>query len=358
MMPTWRLRRHNGYYTSNLTPWERSFRWQLDRPHDDETVIDVSSRSGLALAVPNPDTLDPPTISRHRTGTCFDVESTEMRAACVPAIEAMLGGDVTLHEVRHQHNGYHTDLVVADVDPDGLREWHALTIGQHPLHDPLQRFKTWWHLLENGPKTRHDAVEEGLYSDPSKNRQHVDWLLDHGYLARTSAGALVSIEPPRVAELHAVELKLRDWETALEQADRANRCDGYRDVDEHVHVARMRDDGTMPAFWRDRYGYADYRWVALDAGAIRPALEHRDVFEERGVGLLAVAEGGAVVKHVDAEHAPRERYTRDRAWAESEVRDALDLDAWLQTPSESSETDGQQHAQPGLATFSDGGDPG
>jgi len=34
-----------------------------------------------------------------------------------------------------------------------------------------------------------------------------------------------------------------------------------------------------PGFY-DRYGYADYAWVALDAGAIEPALENLDRFRE------------------------------------------------------------------------------
>jgi len=69
-----------------------------------------------------------------------------------------------------------------------------------------------------------------------------------------------------------------------------------------------------PGFY-DRYGYADYAWVALDAGAIEPALENLDRFREAGVGLLAIAEGGVVVEHLDAEYRPRRRYTRiGRGW--------------------------------------------
>jgi len=116
------------------------------------------------------------------------------------------------------------------------------------------------------------------------------------------------VAPPSIRTFHAVELKLRDWETALEQAARARRCDVDTEVYRHMR----------PGFY-DRYGYADYAWVALDAGAIEPALENLDRFREAGVGLLAIAEGGVVVEHLDAEYRPRRRYTRDRAWVESEV---------------------------------------
>jgi len=55
-----------------------------------------------------------------------------------------------------------------------------------------------------------------------------------------------------------------------------------------------------------------------------------DRFREAGVGLLAIAEGGVVVEHLDAEYRPRRRYTRDRAWVESEVWARLD-DAEVET---------------------------
>lgn len=330
-----------------LTDWFHHLpRATARRPPEGYRLTDVTSR-GVGWAEPDPDPLATPDPNRHRTGTCFEVESTEMRAAAVPALEAMLGGEHALHEVRHQHNGYHTDLVVCDVDAEGLAAREALTVGREPLHDPLQRFKTWWYCREHGPLNRHDAIENGLYTDASKNRKHVDWLLDHGYLARTSTGAVVGIELPRIADLHAVELKLRDWEQALEQAARANRC--YHNRDERRHYGTE----NLSMGWRHRYGYADYRWVALDAGGVRPALKHRDVFEDAGVGLLAIAEGGTVIKHVGAEHAPREPYTRDRAYAESALWAALELDDWLG----GTNTDAAAPtAQPGLATFADGGD--
>jgi len=104
---------------------------------------------------------------------------------------------------------------------------------------------------------------------------------------------VTAVAPPSIGTFHAVELKLRDWETALEQAARARRCDVDTEVYRHMR----------PGFY-DRYGYADYAWVALDAGAIEPALENLDRFREAGVGLLAIAEGGVVVEHLDAVPPP------------------------------------------------------
>jgi len=246
------------------------------------------------------------------------VESTEMREACADPLAAFLETDVTLHEVRHQRNGYHTDLVFAAVDAGGVFERHKLTLNNDPLHDPLQRFRVWWYTYEYGPLPRTDAIENGRYAAPEKNRRHLSWLLDNGYVAQTDTDHVVGVCPPKIADLHAVELKRRDWETALEQAARANQST----VDDR-YIQYKPDRAN------DRYGYADYRWVALDAGAIGNAIESADAFYDAGVGLFGIAEGGTVIKLIDAEYAPRARYTRDRAYAESQVWDQIDISEWI-----------------------------
>jgi hypothetical protein len=186
---------------------------------------------------------------------------------------------------------------------------------------------------------RPKAEEDGRYSDPSKNRKHIEWLLNHGYLAQNSTGALTAITPPKICTLHAVELKLRDWEKALEQAARARRYDGPEWRQTH---------------WKDRYGYADYSWVALDAGAIRPALENADRFREQGVGLLAVAEGGTVMEHIEAEERPRGRYTRDRAYAESQVWNRVDHEESVVSDDDADQPSPTSTRQEALVTSIDG----
>lgn len=292
-------------------------------------VVDHCVR-GLGFAEPDPDPLAPAEPQSHRTGTCFDNESEEMRGACVDLIGAYLDADEVFHEVRHQSEGYHTDLVYAIVDQDALEERVKVLDSTEPLHDPLQRFRVWWYLYEYGPKTREDAIENGKYAKPSKNRKHIDWLQEHGYVAQTGAQTLTAVIPPKFTELHAVELKLRDWQTALDQASRARR----NDVDDFKR--KYQSPRRL-----DRYGYADYAWVALDAGAIDPALRNADQFREEGVGLLAITEGGAVIEHIEAEHQPRERHTSDRAWIESQVWDRLDLEEELSAQTQREHMTGQ-----------------
>lgn len=326
-----------GYISMADRPTGKIGDWLDSLPRDynldGHSVVD-ERENGIGWAEPDVEQLRPRTPSSHRSGTCFDVESTEMRNACVDSIAVQLDTDTVHHEVRHQRSAYHTDLVFADVDAAAVRERDTLLSSRETLHDPLQRFRVWWYTYEYGPMTRSKAIEDGRYSSPSKNRRHINWLLDSGYIAETRTNHLIGVRPPKIADLHAVELKRRDWKTALKQAERANRSD----VDDiYLGVGGERS--------RDRYGYADYRWVALDAGAIDNALAHRQAFHESGVGLLAIAEGGTVVKHIDAEHDPRERYTRDRAYVESEVWEQLDvadvLDQEEREEPEESPTDAQ-----------------
>jgi len=53
-------------------------------------------------------------------------------------------------------------------------------------------------------------------------------------------------------------------------------------------------------------------------------------FGRRASACWRSREGGVVVEHLDAEYRPRRRYTRDRAWVESEVWARLD-DAEVET---------------------------
>lgn len=272
-----------------------------------------SNSEGFQWVEPESEPLVRGAPDHHRSGLSFENESEAMRAACVDTIGHHLDAETVVHEVRHQYNGYHTDLVYADLDDEAAARRFALAGGTtRPVHDPVQRFKVWWYLRDHGPMDYEDAIGNGgRYANTTENRKHTDWLLDNGYAARTPMGFVTAVVPEGLGDLHAVELKLRDWKTALEQADRANRSDSpeWRSRAHH-----------------DKWGYADYRWVALDAAAVGPALDHREAFHEKGVGLLAITESGSVIQHIDAEHEPRGVFTRDRAYVESQVWASLDTE--------------------------------
>ncbi len=292
----------------------------------------------LAVITPKRDPL-PNSVDTHRSGTCFEKETTEMRPACREPIEKYLGASVSLIEVRHNRQGCHTDLVCAVIDPEALAERVRLHGDQAALHGSVQRMNVWWYLRRHGPISYDEAVHDGYYADKHTNRQKIDWLYEHGYVAETTTGYVDAVVPPSICELHAIELKLRDWRTAVEQAERSLRAD--------VREYRSKWE-------KKKWGYADKAWVALDAGSINGALEHIDVFDDAGVGLLAVAEGGSVIEHRVPTAEPRGEYTRDRAWAESLIfarADASVLD-WQSREQDVSADDGQVT----LDALADGGD--
>lgn len=142
------------------------------RSLDNHEVISKSDEVAWLEARPEPIDWSPNTT--HRTGTCFEVESTEMRESCVEPLTEYLNADAVLHEVRHQRSGYHTDLVLADIDPEGLHKRKFTTVGTDPLHDPLQRFRVWWYMTEEGPMTRKEAEEDGRYMKKSLNEKGID----------------------------------------------------------------------------------------------------------------------------------------------------------------------------------------
>lgn len=239
-------------------------------------------------------------------------------------------------------------LVFADVDAEAVARRDRMTGSREPLHRSFPRFKIWWWLHQKGPKFYGEAVEPGVYSEPSKNERHLEWLIENGWATVSGFETVHALVPEPLAELHAVELKLRDWEKAMHQAARASTV-AEREQDLYEMLT-----STYGPRWLDRWGYADYRWVALDAGGIRPALENEDVLREHDVGLISVAEGGTVHRLIEAEYRPRGRYTRDRAWAESEVWEQLDIDEW--TNAVDAEAVPDPGRQAGLATYAEVGD--
>lgn len=134
----------SGWVPHRDAPTETLQEWAYELPKgynlEDYRVVDKNS-DGLAWAEPDLKPLESGPLPDRRRGTCFDVESTEMRSACVGAIGELLDAGAVVHEVRHQRSGYHADLVYADIDPEGVTERAAVTPSPGPLHNPLQRFK-------------------------------------------------------------------------------------------------------------------------------------------------------------------------------------------------------------------------
>lgn len=166
---------------------------------------------------------------------------------------------------------YRTDLVAVRVDRRALRT-RIQRLGHHtPMNQPQQgkrRYRrTYLSFLGDGPMRRsyweseHGGKDElPGYGEASASRAF-GWLKKRGFLANVGGEAWDAVKLPLHVHggVHAIELKVEtgEWDTALEQAARA-------DV------------------------FADYRWVAMGRDVADRALANRERFQSEGVGLLTV----------------------------------------------------------------------
>jgi hypothetical protein len=179
-----------------------------------------------------------------------------------------------------QEGPFRTDLVAVMVDWMSATQRANILGHLTPLNQPRsgkrKYRRTYLNFVKDGPMEREyyenchgtskgEAEPRGYGAGSA--RPAFGWLKKRGFLHPHPAGGWDAVTLPLViAEAHAIELKIyaREWETALEQASRA-------DV------------------------FADYRWVAYDESEIGEVLPHAEAFEARGVGLLAVSQTGVRV---------------------------------------------------------------
>lgn len=205
--------------------------------------------------------------------------------------------DVPTTSSVRQDGPYRTDLVAVDVDPIALRErrttlGHLESMNTGPKrHRQRKYLRCYNDFLRDGPMDReyYETVHD-TYGQSTASRGFA-WLKKRGFLVpapaldknegedETGGVGHAAVQFPLHVDggVHAVELKRdrMEWDTALDQADRA-RC------------------------------YADFRWVAFDQDTADLALRHLDAYRERGVGFLTVHPEDGVEVHLDAEYCTPE----------------------------------------------------
>jgi len=177
---------------------------------------------------------------------------------------------------------YRTDLVGLNINRRALRTrikriGHATSLNGSQSTKRRRR-RTYLTFVGDGPMTReyweqnHGGDGElRTYGSHSASRAF-GWLKKRGFLREVRSGwGAVDIPLHIHGRAHAFELKLdrNEWETALEQASRA-------DV------------------------FADYRWVVYDSDTADRALANADQFRSEAVGLITLDPDGCEV-HVWAE---------------------------------------------------------
>lgn len=194
----------------------------------------------------------------------------------------------TLPPKLRESSAYRTDIAAARVDSRAVdrratRVGHLETLtdgegwGKEQPH-----LRAYLNIRRDGAMTREYYVRDhGLHGEPNGQPPEVadrelDWLIRNRFV-ETSPDDPPEYRPvdirPVFAAVHAVELKRdpREWQTAMEQAARAEV-------------------------------YADYRWVCYSERTADRALANAGAFRAEGVGLLTVSSstGGGTV-HVEPE---------------------------------------------------------
>lgn len=307
--------------------------WLIERaervPWDWEEVTRITEYLGF-YRPPAPDPLPRPSIDQHRTEV-FANELHEMTPVAAELVTELLDADVYVTEMPYAGN-FRTDLAICEVHPEPLRRRLEIMDGStDSLAEEWKYLKTYRYLRKARPMTYEEFLQEGPYASESTNREVWTWLEDHGLLIRRKGYATVLNLPDHITA-HAVELKQRDWETALEQADRAS------------------NPGRTTDYWKPnrnpkKYGYADYAWVVLDAGHVTDDVD-LERFENSRVGLIAL-DDGAAVKLVDAAGRSPPKRSMDREHLVEKTIQQIDFDRY-----EAAE-DPESKEQSGLERFAE-----
>lgn len=288
--PPWNFRKRSVGEDPIGDPYERDDEpdwFSLDDfpklPEDDWRELETWCAGGLGLFESDPDPLPIPIPDFHRVGLEFENEIDHMTEAAVPMLRLRFGGS-TIHTEfpygwkEHDEPQGRTDVVVCAFDGGAYRRRRAM-VGESHLKGRWGYLNGYRYIRARDAVARAPFIDDGPYKTDQYNREIWDFLDDNGFLAGNGRGFHTVLDLPDHVTAHAIELKQSNWSEALGQVNQA--------------------------------AYADYWWVALDAGHMRAAFENLDAFRAQGVGLLAVAEGG-LVEVVSAEQRDPERWTLDR----------------------------------------------
>lgn len=203
----------------------------------------------------------------HMNDLIFEDELYDMTETVIPFLAEYFNASYVAEEFPIR--SYRTDLALVQINFALVRErlekfGHLTPI----LKNNRQSVYNW--LIDNGPVTEDEFMEDGPYAKSYK-MSLLNWLVNRGYVEKTqhsnalpddwpieAQGEILydAVEIPFHSTIFAVELKQKNWEYAIEQANRA-------------------------------YEYADFWFVCMDAGGVPNEDDARAVLDENGAGLLA-----------------------------------------------------------------------
>lgn len=215
----------------------------------------------------------------------FENELYDMTETALPHLEEFSNGDAVFTEHPYGQS-FRTDVVVVWLDRPALAR-RAGTLGHYDALPDERKYRRSYRRLQRAePISRSEWIEEDTTYASDTARKTWDWLEEHNFLRelrdeeiarpatiKDGQDRLPGIDPPtescfitakfedHMQTVSAFELKQRDWETALQQAQRA----------EH---------------------YSNAQYVVMDAGGVDAARENRQKFVDAEVGLLSLDRDG------------------------------------------------------------------
>lgn len=169
-----------------------------------------------------------------------------------------------------------TDIVLAK-ESQAYRGHRLDTLGIDAVIDDDSHLRSFLLLHNRDAVSKEYFFELGALSRSSKE-ESLNWLISNGFVNELSDGKIQTAPHLRrhITRSYSIELKLDKWRDALKQAFRAK-------------------------------SFSDYQFVALDDENIIRAIDNLEVFEEYGVGLIAIRD--------DCDYAIHHNPERDRPYS-------------------------------------------
>lgn len=159
-----------------------------------------------------------------------------------------------------------TDLVLVNISDNYWSHRKDRLDLSEPIRNE-QHLIAFLRLHGRGPITEEFFLEDGA-QPRYKKQEALSWLREHEFLQEVDSGKIRTARNLRrhVTTTLAVELKLKKWKDALQQASMGR-------------------------------SFAEYQYVAIDEDHLTPAYEHIDLFKSNNVGLITINEGGETTVH-------------------------------------------------------------
>ncbi len=195
----------------------------------------------------------------------FQYES-ELKDVAVQAFERDFLEEPYIRIEEFEYANGRSDLVYAK-ESEAYLQRRFKELG---LSSPISRddqLMTFLQLHGRGPITRIHFHDIGALDKRTKD-QALNQLIEDGFIIETDENKIKTAPNLRrhIISSFAIELKLTNWRTALEQAHRSK-------------------------------SYSEYQFVALPESSIIPAQEHITEFTSKNIGLIEVTENGEYYIH-------------------------------------------------------------